>query len=81
MSSSAILKRRCLFPGWHPYPHRESFPFFAARLWETATGKLRRTFLGHAWLVNAVTFSPNGQWVLTGSDSVRLWDIRDLLTL
>jgi WD40 repeat protein len=77
---SAFLNAAVLSPDGNHILTGESFPFFAARLWETATGSLQRTFLGHTWSVNAVAFSSNGQWLLTGGDNIRLWDIRDLLT-
>ena len=48
-----------------------------ARLWDLATGQLLRTFAGHSRSVKAVTFSPNGKSVLTGSrdGTARLWDL------
>src|SRR5207253_8472079 len=47
-----------------------------ARLWDTATGILLKTF-AHDRSVNAVAFSPDGKYVLTGGDrSARMWDAR-----
>ena len=51
----------------------------SARLWDVTTGKEIRQFVGHARQVSSVTFSPDGQFVLTGSHdkSVRLWNVAD----
>jgi WD40 repeat protein len=47
-----------------------------ARLWDTATGALVRSFEGHSDFVVYVAFSPDGTKVLTGSrdTTMRLWD-------
>jgi WD40 repeat protein/tRNA A-37 threonylcarbamoyl transferase component Bud32 len=46
-----------------------------AGIWETATGKLLRTF-DHEGSVHGVAFSPRGRLVLTNSDykALRVWD-------
>lgn len=58
-----------------------------ARLWDLETGKELRRFEGHAEVIRAVAFSPDGKQVLTGSgrqtdmssrstdNSTRLWDV------
>src|SRR5207249_5471 len=38
-----------------------------ARLWETATGREIRSFIGHKDSVNAVALSGDGKWLATGS--------------
>ena len=49
----------------------------AARLWDTATGKLIGQPLRHQREVRAVAFSPSGKLLLTGSfdGTSRLWDV------
>lgn len=44
------------------------------RLW-TVEGKLLKTFKGHYFGVNSVTFSPNGKYIISGSQdhTLRLW--------
>lgn len=47
-----------------------------AQLWDIGSGTLIRQFAGHTDFLTKVSFSPDGQWVLTGSDdnTARLWD-------
>ena len=52
-----------------------------ALLWDIATGREIRRFIGHTGSVLAVAYSPDGRFVLTGSgagggndNSARLWD-------
>ena len=46
-------------------------------LWDVATGKVVKHFEGHQGNVSAITFSPDGSFVLSGSydRSVKLWNV------
>jgi len=52
-------------------------------LWDTATGQRIRSYTGHKSWITAVTFSPDGRFILSGSgplndledSSIRLWDV------
>ena len=52
-------------------------------LWNTTTGKLRKTFTGHTGVISALTFSPDNRTLASGSadGTVRFWNIEtgDLL--
>jgi WD40 repeat protein len=47
------------------------------KLWDIGTGKMIRTFEGHAGYVYSVAFSPDGKMALSGSSggTLKLWDI------
>ncbi len=49
-------------------------------VFNAATGEIVRTFSGHTQLVEAMAFSPDGHWLVSGARdrSVRVWDISTL---
>ena len=48
-----------------------------ARLWDAKSGQEIRKFEGHSHAIVSICFSPDGQYVLTGSydNTARLWDV------
>jgi len=49
---------------------------WTVKLWDTASGRVIRTFTGHSWGINSVAFSPDGRQIITGSwdYTIKLWD-------
>ena len=47
------------------------------KLWATSSGRELHEFSGHSEKVNAVAFSPDGRFALSGSDdnTLKLWDV------
>ncbi len=47
------------------------------KLWDISTGKELRTFMSNASSFYSVSFSPNGRYVLSGSNNntIKLWDV------
>jgi len=47
------------------------------KLWDISTGKEIRTFIGNANSFYSVSFSPDGRYVLSGSNNntIKLWDV------
>jgi WD40 repeat protein len=56
----------------------EGWPYYTARLYDANNGAMLRVFAGHQWSVESVAFDPTSTRILTGSDAVRLWDIREV---
>lgn len=56
----------------------EGWPNFVASLWDIETGATLRVLAGHTSPVESVAFSPSGQWVATGADRIRIWNVADL---
>ncbi len=50
-----------------------------AKVWDAASGKVHLTLSGHGGQINSATFSPDGQWIITGSDdqTARVWNAAD----
>ena len=48
----------------------------AVRVWEAASGQLLRTLEGYSRRVRSVAWSPDGQWLASGSvdSTVRVWE-------
>lgn len=51
----------------------------SVKLWDPATGKLRATLSRHTAMVYALAFSPDGEFLVSGSTdkSVYVWRVRD----
>jgi WD40 repeat protein len=49
------------------------------RLWEVATGQLRRQFEGHQGRVRSLAFAPDGRRLISGNDdtTMLIWDVTD----
>lgn len=49
----------------------------SVKLWEIASGREIRTFLGHLSTVNTAVFDPTGQWMATGSSdkNIIIWEV------
>jgi WD40 repeat protein len=47
----------------------------ALSMWDAESGANLKTFLGHTFWVNECSYSPDGQWILSGGDTtIRIWD-------
>ncbi len=46
------------------------------KIWNTQSGKIEKTLIGHDWKVLTVAISANGKYLLSGSNdgSIKLWD-------
>ena len=51
------------------------------QLWEMATQRVRRELAGHEGQVRSLAFSPDGQWLASGSadTTVLVWDVWGVL--
>lgn len=49
----------------------------AVKVWDTLTGRLVYTFEGHLAGISTLAWSPDGQWIASGSDdkTIRLWNV------
>lgn len=48
-----------------------------ARLWDLATGKMLGRMQHNKSIVNSVAISPDGKYIATGSDALRIWNVVD----
>jgi COMPASS component SWD3 len=49
----------------------------AIKVWDTLTGRLIYTFEGHLAGISTLVWSPDGQWIASGSDdkTIRFWNV------
>lgn len=49
----------------------------AVKVWDTLTGRLIYTFEGHLAGISTLAWSPDGQWIASGSDdkTIRFWNV------
>ncbi len=75
---SGFLESMALSPDGELLLIGEGWPSFVARLWDLRTGAILRIFIAHSSPIGAVAFNSRGNWVLTGGETARLWDITPL---
>lgn len=72
-----------MYPGMYGAGHDENWSYDnALRLWDVSTGKLLRTYQGHKYSVTCVTFTPDGNSILSGGAGgplatdypIKMWD-------
>jgi WD40 repeat protein/serine/threonine protein kinase len=51
---------------------------YGVKLWDVGEGTLVRALNGHQWVVSGLAFSPDGNWLASGSwdQTVKVWDTR-----
>jgi len=49
------------------------------RIWDVATGKCNRTIEGHSSVVSSVVFTPDGEYVISGSwdETIGIWKVHE----
>jgi WD40 repeat protein len=57
---------------------RRFYPEFLVRLWDTTTGKELHNLNGHRNYVEAIAFSPDGKFLVTGSDELKEFAQKEL---
>jgi COMPASS component SWD3 len=50
------------------------------KLWDTATGEIVKTFVGHTEGISDVSWSPDGEFLASASDdkTVRVWSLENV---
>jgi WD40 repeat protein len=76
--AAGVIERVAFSPDGQLVASAESWTEPLVRLWETSTGTELRTLEGHENGLTALTFSPTGDLLVSGSydGSVRVWGIR-----
>ena len=46
------------------------------KLWDVETGEVKQTLEGHPYGTDALAFSTDGRMLVSGSEKVRLWDVK-----
>ncbi len=50
-------------------------------LWDFYTGEQLQTFQANSVPIHRIIFVPNEQWLITGSDTIRIWDMNTAMML
>lgn len=78
MESDAVVQSLAFSPDGRLLATGSSYENGLVRIWDVQTGELLRTLEGHLNGVSQVSFSPNSQFLASGSydGTLRIWGIR-----